>query len=395
MGSFSIVNNLSSLGGQVNLGVTSAGQAKTIGRLSSGLRINSAGDDAAGLAVANSFRSDITGLNQGIRNANDGTSALQVIDGGLQGISTRLDRARTLATQSASDTVTGSRTTLDNEFQKVLSEIDRQASAIGLGNGPGFSNTSNNVSKGVFIGGGKAAANAGSSSNDNLVTVDLSGATNLVDAASLGLSTSSNSVTASTALSVGSALAAGAKVTITLTSGTANSFAVDLAGAASNNEVVSRINQAAGGFVTASVDSAGKLKLSSGQTFTAQTDAAATNTAIGINNAATVSSSASSSNSDITSAANAKAALASIATATTALCNVIGVVGAGENRLTQAISLANSQVVNFSASESSIRDANIAQEATNLSKYSILQQAGIAALAQANQSSQSVLALLR
>ena len=160
MGSFSILNNLSSLNGQVNLGVTAAGQAKTIGRLSSGLRINAAGDDAAGLAVANSFRSDITGLNQGIRNANDGTSSLQVIDGGLQGISTLLDRARTLATQSASDTFAGSRTTLDNEFQKVLSEIDRQASAIGLGNGTGFSNTSNNISKGVFIGGGKSAANA-------------------------------------------------------------------------------------------------------------------------------------------------------------------------------------------------------------------------------------------
>src|SRR5882757_7303634 len=302
MGSFSIVNNLSSLGGQVNLGVTKAGQSQTIARLSSGLRINNAGDDAAGLAVANSFRSDITGINQGIRNANDGTATLQVIDSGLQGISSLLDRARTLATQSASDTFAGSRTTLDNEFQKVLSEIDRQSSAVGLGNGAGFSNTTNNVSRGVFIGGGKAAANAGSSSNDNLITVDLSGAANLVDARSLGLNTSSNSATGSTALSVSSALAAGAKVTITLTSGTANSFAVDLAGAASNNEVVSRINQAAGGFVTASTDSSGKLVLSSQQTFTAQTDAAATNTAIGINNAAVVSSAASSSNSDITSA---------------------------------------------------------------------------------------------
>ena len=115
MGSFSIVNNLSSLGGQVNLGVTKAGQSQTIARLSSGLRINNAGDDAAGLAVANSFRSDITGINQGIRNANDGTATLQVIDSGLQGISSLLDRARTLATQSASDTFSGSRTTLPRE----------------------------------------------------------------------------------------------------------------------------------------------------------------------------------------------------------------------------------------------------------------------------------------
>ena len=65
------------------------------------------GDDAAGLSVANKFRSDVTGLNQGIRNANDGVSSLQVLDSGLQQVSSLLDRARTLATQSASDQRSG------------------------------------------------------------------------------------------------------------------------------------------------------------------------------------------------------------------------------------------------------------------------------------------------
>src|SRR5581483_7998541 len=193
MASFSILNNLASLGGTVNLGNTALSHKQTIARLSSGLRINNASDDAAGLAVANTYRSTITGLNQGVRNANDGVASLQVVDSGLQGISTLLDRARTLATQSASDTFSGDRSTLNNEFSKVLSEIDRQASAIGLGNGSGFSDTSNNVVKNVFIGGGKAAANAGTASNDNIVSIDLSGTANLVDASSLGLKNSSNS----------------------------------------------------------------------------------------------------------------------------------------------------------------------------------------------------------
>lgn len=396
MSSFSIVTNLSSLNGQVNLGLTSVGQQKTLARLSSGLRITSAGDDAAGLSVANSFRSDITGINQGVRNANDGLSKLQVIDSGLQGISSLLDRARTLATQSASDGFSGDRTTLDAEFQKVLGEINRQSSAIGLGNGTGFTNTSNNVLQNIFISGGKSAQNAAAASNDNIVQLDLSGTANLVDATSLGLTTSTNTVTGTTAISVSSALAAGAKITIAVTSGTSQpTFGVDLAGAASNNEVVSRINTAAGGFVTASIDSAGKLKLSSAQTFTAQTDAAATNTAIGINNVAVVTSTAGSSAADIKSAANAQSSLNAISTAVTNLGKVLGAVGAGENRLQQAINLANSEIVNFSATESRIRDANIAQEATNLTKFNVLSQAGIAALAQANQSSQNVLALLR
>ncbi len=396
MGSFSILNNLSSLAGQVNLSNTAQGQAKTIQALSSGLRINSAGDDAAGLAVANQFRSDITGLNQGIRNANDGVSSLQVVDSGLQGISTLLDRARTLATQSASDTFQGDRTTLDNEFQKVLSEIDRQASAIGLGNGAGFNNTSNNISENVFIGGGKAAANAGTNSNDNEVNIDLSGASNLVDSASLGLSTSSNGVTSGSALNVGAALGAGASLTIAVTSGNSqNTFTVDLSAAASNNDVVSAINQAAGGSVTASINSSGELQLSSNQTFTAEASNAAVTTATGISHSAAVASAATASNSDILSSADAKAALTAIDSANTALGKVIGVVGAGENRLQQAINLANSQVVNFTASESDIRDANIAQEATNLTKFSVLQQSGIAALAQSNQSSSAILALLK
>ena len=93
--SFSINTNIASLQAQENLRMTSDFQAKTINRVTSGLRIVNSGDDAAGLAIANGYRSDISVLTQGVRNANDGISLLQIIDGGMNNISQLLDRART------------------------------------------------------------------------------------------------------------------------------------------------------------------------------------------------------------------------------------------------------------------------------------------------------------
>ena len=104
MASFSVVNNLGSVNAQSKLYQTNTGVQKTLSRLSSGLRINQSGDNAAGLAVANQFRSDIAVLNVGVRNSNDALSKLQIVDGAMNNISTLLDRASTLATQAASDT---------------------------------------------------------------------------------------------------------------------------------------------------------------------------------------------------------------------------------------------------------------------------------------------------
>ena len=131
----SVQTNLNSLLAQENLRVNNEFQSKTIQRLTSGYRINASGDDAAGLAVANGYRSSVAELTQGVRNANDGVSTLQIIDGGLSNITKMLDRAKTLATESASGTFTGDRTTLDNEYQDLLGEINRQADNIGLAGG--------------------------------------------------------------------------------------------------------------------------------------------------------------------------------------------------------------------------------------------------------------------
>src|SRR4249919_1393214 len=136
---FSIQTNVNSLIAQENLRVNSNFQSQTIQRLTSGYRINQSGDDAAGLAIANKFRSDISELTQGVRNANDGISGLQIIDGGLNNISNVLDRLKTLATQASSNTFNGDRSILNNEYQTLLGEIDRQAGNIGLVSG-GFYN---------------------------------------------------------------------------------------------------------------------------------------------------------------------------------------------------------------------------------------------------------------
>src|SRR5207302_9298428 len=175
---FDINTNIASLQAQQYLRTNSNFQAKTIDEVNSGLRIVSSGDDAAGLAIANGYRSDQAVISQGIRNANDGLSQLQIADGGINNISKLLDRARTLATQSASGTFTGDRNVLNSEFSSVLGEIDRQAQAIGLDQGGTFAK---NLS--VFIGGGKA--NATTAITNGSVSVDLT--TSTVDSKSLGL----------------------------------------------------------------------------------------------------------------------------------------------------------------------------------------------------------------
>src|SRR6187401_2585987 len=158
MASFSVVSNIASANAQANLQVSNLGLNKALTRLSSGLRINSSGDDAAGLAVANAHRSQQAILTQGIRNANDGLSVLQIKDGALNNISTLLDRLASLATQSASSSSNVDRTVLDNEFQDVLAEIDREANVAGLTTSGGFSVFVSNDGANGTIGGTIGAA---------------------------------------------------------------------------------------------------------------------------------------------------------------------------------------------------------------------------------------------
>lgn len=516
MANFSLVNNLGSQSAQSKLTSTNTKLNSTLQRLSSGLRINKSGDDAAGLAIANSFRSDISVLSQGVRNANDGISTLQIIDGGLNTISNLLDRAASLASQSASGTFTGDRDTLQAELGKVFNEIDRQAQNVGLG-GTGSSDEGRfNRAINVFIGGGATASAAG-----NSVSVDLSNSR--VDKTGLSLNNlnigqGTGSVTGAQDITGG--ITADEILTFQSvgSSGQLENFSVTLSAGATASNVLDTINGDAnvqGAGIEASLDSTGKLVLSSasffavssdtadgaGQTGIAGTGAAIDDVAVtGAANVVTktvnggaasgtqtlsftgedigyantskdvsfsnavagagaaliaqsaaiasavnddtslreagvfaVSSKADGSevkfvslkdfNLSISSSVGAvnatnnldalqtptaatgatltggeqgaQDALTAIQAAVATLGQVQGKVGAGQNNLEQAIELATAQVINFQAAESSIRDADVAAEASNLARLNTLQQAGVSALAQANQSSQALLSLLR
>jgi flagellin len=273
--SFSVATNLSSLNSQSQLDRTSMGLEKAIARLTSGLRINTAADDAAGMAIANRHKLDYSALQVGIRSANDGISKLQIEDGAMTNIMQLLDRGLALAAQAASDTFIGDRAILDVEFQEVLAEIDRTATAAGL-----ETSGSALAARQIYVGNTQIST----ADSTTYITVTLSDS---VDASGLGV--------------------AGENV-------------LDTSGAAS--------------------------------------------------------------------------ALTAIQGAVSELGTVQGRVGAAMTRLQFAISQAQTLSVNVAASESRIRDANMAEEASNLTKYSILTQSGLAALAQANQAPGAVLSLL-
>src|SRR5215813_3953441 len=138
--SLSILNNIPSLAAQNNLTVTQAGLQKTLFRLSSGSRINSGADDAAGLAIADGLRANITALTQSSRNANDGVGQLQVADGSLAQVTTLLNRAVTLATEAGTGTVSDpQRVALDAEYTAIKAEIDRIGSSTNYNGGAVFS----------------------------------------------------------------------------------------------------------------------------------------------------------------------------------------------------------------------------------------------------------------
>lgn len=166
----SLQTNITALVAETNLSVNQDAASQAITRLTSGFRINSSGDDAAGLSVANKYRSDTAEVSQGVQNANDAISQLQIVDGGLNNIAHILDRMKTLATESVTDTFTGDRNILDGEYQTLLGELDRQAGNIGLDTGGNLANTLS-----VYIGGGA----------NPTVTVDLSAA--IVDSTGLGV----------------------------------------------------------------------------------------------------------------------------------------------------------------------------------------------------------------
>jgi flagellin len=258
----SIQTNVASMIAQENLQTNTNFQKNTIEQLTSGYRINSSGDDAAGLAVANQFRSQTAELTQGVLNANDGISQLQIIDGGLSNVSQMLDRLNTLATESASQTFTGNRATLNNEYQAILTEINRQADNMGLG----ANNSANIRNLSVYIGGGQDA------NTNSAIKVNLTGSG--VDSTSLGLN--QTSILTNGAITVGTHAATAVQVgdTATFNIQTGSGLTSVVINGNTNDTVESQINQLnsqmQGLGISASLNNSGFLQFTSANAFSVQ-----------------------------------------------------------------------------------------------------------------------------
>jgi len=191
-----INTNVASLNAQRNLTTSQAALATSLQRLSSGLRINSAADDAAGLAISERLSSQINGNNVAVNNANDAVSLMQVADGGAAQISDNMQRMRELAVQAANGTLnSGDRDNLAVEFNALSAEVSR------LGNATTYNNV-NLLNSGTTL---TFQVGAGTTSNDQITvsTVDLQASTLAIDSGSIQISTASLALAAITNLDSG------------------------------------------------------------------------------------------------------------------------------------------------------------------------------------------------
>jgi flagellin len=394
----SILNNIPSLAAQNQLSITGAGLQKTLFRLSSGSRINSGADDAAGLAIADGLRANISALTQSSRNANDGTGKLQVADGALAQVTNLLNRAVTLATESANGTVSDTqRGALDAEFTAIKAEIDRIGSNTTFNGTQVFSATSIDI----FL-----------SDSTTTGTSTVSATTGVISSLGIGLgANASNTLSAigqpaaNDTVTVGSGAGTTYKFVAALT-GVANEVLIGANVSASLANLASAVNGTAGAGVAYGAGTVANTAVSavsdaSTVTFTAKVAGTGGNALVstevsanmGFSNGATLTGGAGSAG--LTTAAAAQAALVTINSAIQSVANTRGNLGAAINRLQSAANVINNQTQNLTSAEDGIRAADIAQEVANLTKFSILNQTGISALAQANQNQQSVLSLLR
>ena len=390
----SILNNVASLAAQNQLAITGAGLQKTLFRLSSGSRINSGADDAAGLAIADGLQANITGLTQSARNANDGVGQLQVADGALSQVTTLLNRAVTLATESATGTVSNTqRGALDAEFTAIKSEIDRIGSTTNFNGGA------------VFSAGTQSVFLSDAVSNSTITTT-----TGALSALGLGLGANASSTLSAIGNPANNdtvTVGATAYKFVTALSGAANEVLIGANSSSSLGNLAAAINGTAGAGVAYGVGTVANTSASA----TANTDgtlsitaltagtagnaivSTTTSTVLGFSSGGTLTGGAGAAG--LTTAAAAQAALATIDTAIRSVASIRGTIGASINRLQSAVNVINNQTQNLTAAQSGIRDANISEEVANLTKFQILNQTGISALAQANQTQQSVLKLLQ
>ena len=379
-----INSNINSLVAQQNLNGSQSALSQAITRLSSGKRINSAADDAAGLAISTRMQTQINGLNQGVSNANDGVSMVQTASSALSSLTSSLQRIRQLAVQASTGSLSSSdQAALQKEVAAQISEVNRIASQttyngtnildgsagsltfqVGANVGQTISLDLSQSMSAAKIGGGLVQTGA------TVGTVALS-----VDASGTYTSAASPAITAINVLSDG-------KGGYTFTD--------------QNNQAIAATVAAAvfGAGATAGTGTQGTaLALQAAATTTAGAGSAAQASAVAQINA--INSPPTVSNLDISTVTGANEAMVSIDNALQTVNNLQASLGAAQNRFTAISTSQQAESTDLSSAQSQITDANFAQETANLSKAQVLQQAGISVLAQANSNPQQVLKLLQ
>ena len=391
----SVINtNVSSLIAQNAITNNSNAQSTAMQRLSTGLRINGAKDDAAGLAIASKMTSQIRGLDQAVRNANDAASMLQTADGALSTVTDMLQRMRELAVQSSNGTNGSSdQSNLNDEFQQLKQEIGR----VGLTttwNGMNILDGTGGATKNGHFSFQVGADNtAAQQVNVTIAGIATNGAGTTTATAATTTAGGDGSTAQESTVTIAGTAAVGDLITLKLGDKTLN-YTVQQSDYSSTaatfkTNIAHSLATAIGADSTLSAaytpsDAAGVLTI----------DAVDNSKAFSIS--ATVSHATTSLVSgDILTQASAQSAIATLDTSIATVNQTRSGLGASINRLTYAADNLSNISQNASASRSRVQDTDYAKTSTELARTQIIAQASTAMLAQANQSQQSVLALLK
>ena len=377
-----INTNVASLNAQRNLNRSQGLLNQSLERLSTGLRINSAKDDAAGLAISERFTTQIRGLNQAVRNASDGISLAQTTESALGELTNNLQRIRELAVQSVNATNSASdRAALDAEVQERIAEVDRIAKQTNF-NGV-------KVLDGSF---GTATFQVGANVGE---TIAVSLDTN-VEASALG------TINTNATVAYDMSNASSTDITVNFGDGTTADFygSAVVTADATAQEAADTINQANVTGIAAFVTDAGNLQVvnSNGANVVIAESGAAGSDTLGLAGTTadeTAGATTTLSGVGVDTVGKANFAVARIDSALTAVNGLRGNLGAIQNRFESTIVNLQTVSENLSASRGRIQDADFAAETAALTKAQILQQAGVAVLSQANAQPQLALSLLQ
>lgn len=375
----SVINtNLASLNTQRNLNSSQSALATSIQRLSTGMRVNSARDDAAGLAIAERMNSQVRGLNVAARNANDGVSLAQTAEGSLGKIGDMVQRIRELAVQSSNATNSSDdRASLQSEVSQLKEEIDRVATTTN------FNGTK--LLDGSFT---SAKFQVGSNAGESITVASITNAQlagmGVVNRAS---TQSSTAISTLTATSLGDLTVNGTDIGVLSAAGTTQERQAQVV------DAINRISSTTG--VGAFFDSQNNvIALTSASTITL-TGAAGAKVGFVAADSATAAASANMASLDISSYGGAQLAIQQADAAQKQISTARAGLGAVQSRFDNAIANIQINSENTTAARSRIMDTDFASETANLTRAQILQQAGTAMLSQANQLPQQVLSLLR